>query len=92
MSPAQAKSDELLAAAIEQRDRDQIEVAKVNPECVIPTPFKLIAFRQILAPRVLEYLLQDSTARACTTTTRFGAKYTPMLCDGAGRPWPRDQP
>ena len=56
MNPERAKSEEELADAIEKWDRDQTELAKVDPGCELPEAFKLPAFKNMLPPRVLEFV------------------------------------
>ena len=56
MNPDPARSNEELADAIEKWDRDQMNLMKIDPKCVLTDPLKLPAFKKILTPEMLEHV------------------------------------
>jgi len=56
MNPTRATSDETLADRIENWDREQIELLKVDSSCELRAPFILEAFKHLLPEKVLKHI------------------------------------
>jgi hypothetical protein len=56
MNPTRATRDEELANCIEKWDRDQVELAKADPRCVLYMPFKLLAFKNLCPQKLLDHI------------------------------------